>query len=903
MTDRTNTEKTRRDFLKNAALSGVGVSLCAMTGATALAADVQTPIPEEGAPPNSNVPVESLRWLGDVAPQTPIGVSWGVPWARGAMPGDQQFHVQTSEGKDIATQSWPLAYWPDGSLKWTGLSIAADSSLAGPFNVVKGAVAPATPITVKETADAIEISTGSLSCSIPRSGKNLISSLSIDGREVGRNGRLIVSREDRSQEAKGIVRRVNFTGELKTVTIEQGGPVRAVVRFDGMHAADDPAREWLPFSVRLYFTAGLNSVRMVHSFVFDGDAQNDFIRGLGVAFTIPFREEKQNRHIRFAADNDGVWGEPVLMAPGYREVLVKGARAMNQDQLMGKRIPNLDALGDKNKAGFLSVAVWDGFKLAQLGPDSFSVKKRTGSPSSWLQIFNGKRARGCVFLGDVTGGLAIGVRRFWEKYPSSIEINGAGAEAGEMNIWFWSPDAQAMDLRHYDTIGHDGKISYEDHTEGFSTPTGVANTSELTIWALPETPANATLSSLAKTANEPPLIVCQPEYYQFTQTLGVWSLPDRTTHDTTLAEQQLDRAFDFYQQEVDRRSWYGFWDFGDVMRTYDGLRHTWMYDIGGHAWNNTELMPNVWLWFSFLRTGRADIFRFAEAMTRNTSEVDVYHLGQFVGLGSRHNVSHWGCGAKEARISEAFLKRFYYYLTTDERTGDLMRETLDVDHTVDRIQPLRKEVTRGTVPIVRAGPDWLAFCSNWMTEWERTGNTKYREYILTGMKCLGAMPEIFVTLQAFRYDSKTKELFDIGKPNNPAGEFLDLFAGDQIATELIALIPCPEFEKAWNMLLEKWAADPKWKGYTKMRAAAYTAAIKHDAGLKDLAWQLLVNSLSDLTSHQFPSNPVSIQGPLVPEPVQECIGVNTPGTSQWAINVITTMEYVKRFNTAPAVKT
>ena len=38
-------------------------------------------------------------------------------------------------------------------------------------------------------------------------------------------------------------------------------------------------------------------------------------------------------------------------------------------------------------------------------------------------------------------------------------------------------------------------------------------------------------------------------------------------------------------------------------------------------------------------------------MTRNTSEVDVYHLGQFVGLGSRHNVSHWGCGAKEARIS------------------------------------------------------------------------------------------------------------------------------------------------------------------------------------------------------------------------------------------------------------
>ena len=77
------------------------------------------------------------------------------------------------------------------------------------------------------------------------------------------------------------------------------------------------------------------------------------------------------------------------------------------------------------------------------------------------------------------------------------------------------------------------------------------------------------------------------------------------------------------------------------------------------GWNNTELMPNAWLWFAFLRTGRADIFRVAEAMTRNTNEVDIYHLGRFAGLGSRHNVNHWGDGAKEARhqrgVCEALL--------------------------------------------------------------------------------------------------------------------------------------------------------------------------------------------------------------------------------------------------------
>jgi hypothetical protein len=898
MTTPSKSERTRRQFLRDATLSGVGITLCGIAE-RAIAGPASQPTETQSAPAAANIadlPVK-IQWLGDAPPLTASGISFGVPWGRGATPKDQQFHVQSADGRVIPTQNWPLAYWPEGTLKWSGLAIAAGPGLTGPFTVVPGASpAPDSPVQVKETADSIEISTGNLLCTIPRTGTALIASLSVDGREIGRNGRLIALREDRSKQADGWVRQENYASEIEKVTVEQSGPVRAVIRIDGVHAATDPARQWLPFTVRFYFTAGINSIRFVHSFVFDGDAKTDFIRGLGMAFTVPFREERQNRHIRFAADGDGVWGEPVLMSPGYREGMLTGARAMNEDQLLGKRIPNLDALSEKNKWAFESVAVWDGFKLTQLGPDSFALHKRTGSPSSWLQVFSGNRARGCAFLGDVTGGLAVGVKRFWEKYPAAIEIDGATTPAGELTVWFWSPDATAMDLRHYDTIGHEGRITYEDYTEGFSTPTGVANTNELTLWALSETPTNATLASLARTANEPPLLVCAPEYYHATRTLGVWSLPSASP-DTAPVEQQLDNLFTFLNGEVDRRHWYGFWDFGDVMRTYDDRRHEWMYDIGGHAWDNTELMPNAWLWFTFLRSGRADVFRFAEAMTRNTSEVDVYHMGRFVGLGSRHNVSHWGCGAKEARISESFLKRFYYYLTTDERTGDLMRETLDVDQTVDRIQPLRKEVTRGNTPLVRVGPDWLAFASNWMTEWERTGDTRYRDYILTGMKCIGAMPETFVTLQAFRYDSKTKQLFDIGKPNNPAGEFLDLFGGDQIANDLITLIPCPEFENAWNLLCSNWATDPKWKGYTKMRVCAYTADVKHDPALRDEAWNLMLASVKENGQDRFPAAPTLIEGPTVPEPVREIPGFNTPGASQWALNVITTMELVREFKT------
>ena len=38
-------------------------------------------------------------------------------------------------------------------------------------------------------------------------------------------------------------------------------------------------------------------------------------------------------------------------------------------------------------------------------------------------------------------------------------------------------------------------------------------------------------------------------------------------------------------------------------------------------------------------------------MTRHTGEVDMYHLGRWKGLGTRHGVQHWGDSAKQVRAS------------------------------------------------------------------------------------------------------------------------------------------------------------------------------------------------------------------------------------------------------------
>ena len=53
---------------------------------------------------------------------------------------------------------------------------------------------------------------------------------------------------------------------------------------------------------------------------------------------------------------------------------------------------------------------------------------------------------------------------------------------------------------------------------------------------------------------------------------------------------------------------------------------------------------------------------------------------------------------------------------------------------------------------------------------------------------------------------------------------------------------------------------------------------------------MMMASLSANGHDRFPADPSVIRGPEVAEPVQELSKPDTPGVSQWAINILTTME-------------
>ena len=682
-------------------------------------------------------------------------------------------------------------------------------------------------------------------------------------------------------------------------------------------------REWLPFVVRLYFYGGSEQVKMVHSFVYDGDQKKDFIRSLGIRFDIPMREALYNRHIAFSCADGGVWSEPVQPLVGRRILTLnmtdnkknsnekKDAQqkstdepSVQQQQMEGKRIPPYDFFDEKNRSLLDNWASWNDYRLSQLTADAFSIRKRANNDNPWIGTFSGTRSDGYIFVGDITGGLGLCMHDFWQSYPSSIEISDARTPVATLTAWLWSPESEPMDLRHYDRIAHDLNASYEDVQEGMSTPYGIARTTTFTLIPQGGYIGKKAFADYAKQFSSPSLLMPTPNYLHARQAFGIWSLPDRSTPFRTCVEDRLDAYIDFYQKAIEQNKWYGFWNYGDVMHAYDPVRHTWRYDVGGFAWDNTELASNMWLWYNFLRTGRLDIWRMAEAMTRHTGEVDVYHVGPNAGLGSRHNVSHWGCGAKEARISQAAWNRFYYYLTTDERCGDLMTEVKDSDHKLYELDPMRLAQPRSEYPCtaparLRIGPDWLAYAGNWMTEWERTGNTMYRDKIVAGMKSIAALPNrLFTGPKALGFDPATGIITTECDPKlETTNHLMTIMGGFEIANEMMRMIDIPEWKDAWldhAARYKKKAWELSHSRFRISRLMAYAAYHLRDRQMAEEAWTDLFTRLEHTPAPSF--RITTILPPGVPAPLDECTSISTNDAALWSLDAIYMQEVIPMDN-------
>ena len=310
-----------------------------------------------------------------------------------------------------------LAYWPDGSVKWNGIAGVIPKNTeklllkkTGKKPKEKASSRTADDrsnklsLSVVETPQGIRIETGIISAYIPRQGDFLIDSLFRGGVKVGEKARLVCNTQSEPVlENTSQITFTNYTGRLTSATVERTGQVRTLVKLEGTHRSDT-GREWLPFVVRLYFYAGSEQIKIVHSFVYDGDQNKDFIRALGIRMDAPMREALYNRHVAFSCADGGVWSEPVQPLAGRRKLTLgkEDTLSLQQQQMDGKRIPPYEAFDGKNRDLLDNWASWNDYRLSQLSADAFSIRKRANDNNPWIGTFSGTRSGGYAFVGDIT---------------------------------------------------------------------------------------------------------------------------------------------------------------------------------------------------------------------------------------------------------------------------------------------------------------------------------------------------------------------------------------------------------------------------------------------------------------------------------------------------------------------
>ena len=844
----------------------------------------------------------------------------------------REFTVVNADGGIVPSQTRYTAYWPDGSVKWAAHTADA-ARLSDTIDVVRGADALDGCATQKvvDTGKVIIVNSGASRLVVNRHGGHLFESFDVNGRQVVSAAVPVLQLEDPNAGAHEgeVVARTSYVGRIDEVAVEQAGPLVTVIKYTGTHV-DPDGNEKMPFVIRL--TLGMDSDRLdfEHTFIYDGDEEHDFLKGLGVRFEAPMSGKPYNRHVKFEGDH-GTMHEPLAMLLAWKPTIpdhlyaaqcngeiihpdtanhavVAASGVLNQTQAAGSE-------DDKVEQVLAQIPWWDEYSMVQDSPTHFAVRKKTAEDSVCrLTCLDGVRTLGGAAFGSEAGSVMFAVRDFWRKYPTGYTFSGLTGGTATATVWLWSPDAEAMDFRHYSQDGHQWAC-YEGYDYKGADPVGIACTNEFSLKAGPVAiPSDEELLTFSAQVDKPAQFVASPEDYHALGAFGRWSLPSRATEMENWLEDQLDNAIEFYETEVEQRNWYGMFDYGDIMHSYDSARHQWRYDMGGFAWDNAELVPTYWLWYAFLRTGREDVFDLASKLVRHVSEVDVYHLGKYKGLGSRHNVRHWGCPCKEARISMAGHHRVYYFLTGDRRFEDLFDELGDVEQTFLTKDPLGDWYAKEDMVYpthARSGPDWSSLCSDWMTQLERSNDPVYLGKIQTGIDDIKAMPLQLNSGVDMEFDPATCHLRFINNESTGGIHLAICQGAPEVWIEMKDLVDDPDWPKmvadfgrfyfldhdevvreSGGALVNRVYPFP----FFASAIGAYAAEYYGDRGIARKVWKYLIHALMDSSDHtgfdMVRRDNVGNHERLVEIPWANP-WVKTNFIAQWCLNAIVTLDFIR----------
>ncbi|MFO8079608.1 MAG: hypothetical protein R6V07_04800, partial [Armatimonadota bacterium] len=218
--------------------------------------------PERCGVERASLPLTVSDSMEGERPAWPI--SSGVPIAQGELAGPEHCRLLDAQGQTVAAQFTPLAFWPDGSVKWVLVSFVHPGG--SPEYTLEFGEAMSTPavdegIVVEESAEGLVVTTDRLRAELSRERFAPPGRVSVDADGDGQfdDGEVVVTGRDGFVIVDGEGTRYTSTGAGTTrFEVEESGPVRTVIRAEGPFAGPDG--EFLKYRCRMYFYRGFAGI-------------------------------------------------------------------------------------------------------------------------------------------------------------------------------------------------------------------------------------------------------------------------------------------------------------------------------------------------------------------------------------------------------------------------------------------------------------------------------------------------------------------------------------------------------------------------------------------------------------------------------------------------------------------
>ncbi|MEO1998947.1 MAG: hypothetical protein ABGZ17_27180 [Planctomycetaceae bacterium] len=298
----------------------------------------------------------------------------------------------------------------------------------------------------------------------------------------------------------------------------------------------------------------------------------------------------------------------------------------NRQQLMSK----VDALElvfrtrhERDEHGLLGGRLSGSSRLFQIDDQRFEIDGKAA----------GKRSAGWAALGTPRGGVAVGVRDFWQNWPKSLETG-----PGEMRIGICPQFPKGL----YDgrPVKEECKLYYYLRDGVYTFKMGTARTHELWTTFYSDAADADALGRFFRATQHPLLAQSTPAHVSASLALG--DFPPADARKFARYDAWLNALFQQHLSDREQVREYGLLNYGD-----------W-YNIKWDSWGNLEYDTAHCFFVQYLRTGDRRYFDRAAQAAVHLRDVDVVHavgdkLHEFPGSANMrpghvwlHQVGHTG---------------------------------------------------------------------------------------------------------------------------------------------------------------------------------------------------------------------------------------------------------------------